>query len=339
MTEVLDLQELAERATAAAQEWAPGCIADDVTFLPGGTVSLVYTAAVHGGGRDAGERVVLKVAPPGLAPVRNRDVLRQARCIDALSKAPGVTVPAVLFSDPGGPLDVPPFFATPFLPGECVEPLLVAPTRPVPEGVARARAFAAVEVLVAMRNADVAALGLGDEPPATPADEVRRWLRTLETVPDDLRTGYRPAAEALLATAPDLLGPVVVHGDYRLGNMLCLGPTITGIIDWELWTVSDPRIDLTWMLFFTDDAEHPSARHGVPSGVPRRAELLAAYESRVGEPVRDLEWFDALTCFKEAAAMALIAKLARRRNPGGSELFPASICTDLLARAASMVGA
>jgi len=332
----LDLDDLAARARAGAERWAPGCALEDVTFLPGGTVSLVYTADVRGGA-DGVERVVLKVAPPGLEPKRNRDVLRQARCIDALGRVPGVAVPKVLFTDPGSPPPIPPFFATPFLAGECVEPLLVAPTNPVPADVARARAFAAIDVLVAMRSAPAGAIGLGDEPVTTPADEVRRWVRTLETVTDDLRAGYPSAAEALLASAPELLGPAVVHGDYRLGNMLCDGTTITGVIDWELWTVSDPRIDLSWMLFFTDEARHPSASHGVPSGMPTRAELLAAYEDGVGESTKDLEWFDALTCFKEGAAMALIAKLARRRNPGGPDMFPASICTDLIARAESMV--
>ena len=333
----LDLDDLAARARAGAERWAPGCALEDVTFLPGGTVSLVYTADVRGGA-DGVERVVLKVAPPGLEPKRNRDVLRQARCIDALGRVPGVAVPKVLFTDPGSPPPIPPFFATPFLAGECVEPLLVAPTNPVPADVARARAFAAIDVLVAMRSAPADAIGLGDEPVTIPADEVRRWVRTLETVTDDLRAGYPSAAEALLASAPELLGPAVVHGDYRLGNMLCDGTTITGVIDWELWTVSDPRIDLSWMLFFTDEARHPSASHGVPSGMPTRAELLAAYEDGVGESTKDLEWFDALTCFKEGAAMALIAKLARRRNPGGPDMFPAHICTDLIARAGSIVG-
>jgi aminoglycoside phosphotransferase (APT) family kinase protein len=273
-----------------------------------------------------------------LEPVRNRDVLRQARCIHALSRVPGVAVPKILFTDPGEPTAVPPFFVTPFLAGECVEPLLVAARAPVPDEVARARAFAAIDILASMRKASIDAIGLDDEPVTTPADEVRRWVRTLETVPDDLREGYPAAAEALLASAPDLIGPTVVHGDYRLGNMLCDGTTITGVIDWELWTVSDPRIDLSWMLFFTDEADHPSARHGVPSGMPTRAELLAAYESAVGEATKDLDWFDALTCLKEGAAMALIAKLARRRNPGGPDMFPASVCTDLIARAESIVG-
>jgi aminoglycoside phosphotransferase (APT) family kinase protein len=248
-------------------------------------------------------------------------------------------VPPILFTDAGDPPAVPPFFATPFLPGECVEPLLVASTNPIPAEIARARAFAAVDILVAMRQAPAHTLGLEDEPVTSPADEVRRWVRTLETVSDDLREGYPAAAQALLDASPDLMGPSVVHGDYRLGNMLCEGTTIRGVIDWELWTVSDPRIDLSWMLFFTDEAEHPSARHGVPSGMPSRAELLTYYESAAGSATKDLEWFDALTCFKEGAAMALIAKLARRRNPGGPDMFPASICTDLIARAGRMMGA
>src|SRR5439155_14167929 len=185
MSDALDIEDLRGRAAAAAQRWAPGCHLEGVTFLPGGTVSLVYTATVRGG-RDGVERMVLKVAPPGLPPVRNRDVLRQARCIDALSRVPGVAVPQILFSDAGEPPDVPPFFATPFLAGECVEPLLVAPRDPVPEEIARARALAGVDILVAMRSAPIDSLGLGDEPVTSPADEVRRWVRTLETVPDDL---------------------------------------------------------------------------------------------------------------------------------------------------------
>ncbi len=338
MSDLMDLDDLTARANAAAQQWAPGCSVGNVTYLPGGTVSIVYTADVRGG-NDGVERVVLKVAPPGLEPKRNRDVLRQARCIDALGRVPGVAVPRVLFTDAGSPPPVPPFFATPMLAGECVEPLLVAPSKPVSPAVARARAFAALGVLVAMRSASPHSIGLGDEPVTTPADEVRRWVRTLETVTDDLREGYPRAAEALLASAPALLGPAVVHGDYRLGNMLCDGTTITGVIDWELWTVSDPRIDLSWMLFFTDEADHPSGRHGLPSGMPPRSELLGAYEAAVGEPTKDLDWFDALTCFKEGAAMALIAKLARRRNPGAPDPFPASVCVELIARAASMLGA
>ena len=151
LSDALSPQVLSARATTAAQQWAPGCAVEDVTFLPGGTVSVVYTANVRGGPDGVG-RIVLKVAPPGLDPVRNHDVLRQARCIDALSRVPGVAVPKVLFTDGGQPPQTPPFFATPLLAGECIEPLLVAPTNPLGKDLAQARAFAGVSVLVAVQQ-------------------------------------------------------------------------------------------------------------------------------------------------------------------------------------------
>jgi aminoglycoside phosphotransferase (APT) family kinase protein len=338
MTDALDVNELGVRATAAAQSWAPGCSIEDVTYLPGGNVSIVYTGRVEGVSTGV-DTVVLKVAPPGVEPRRNRDVLRQARCIDALGAVPGAAVPPVLFSDVGAPVEVPPFFATPMLAGECVEPLLVASTAPMPADLARERAFAAVEVLSAVHRARPDDIGLGDEETTTPADEVRRWVRTFETLPDEFRAGYEPVAEALLASAPELSGPVIVHGDYRLGNMLCDGTTISGVIDWELWTSSDPRIDLSWFLFFTDDADHPSMRAGSPhSGMPSRSELLAAYETSMGERVEDLDWFDALTWFKEASTTGLIAKLARRRHPDRPDIIPPEFCTGLIDRAARAMG-
>ncbi|HRE03024.1 MAG TPA: hypothetical protein PLV68_17125, partial [Ilumatobacteraceae bacterium] len=103
--ESLDLAELAARATRAAQGWSPGATVHDITVLHGGQSSLTFSAL-------AGDRqIALKVAPPGLAPVRNRDVLRQARAITALGTVPGMKVPAVLFADGGDPPDVPPLFA------------------------------------------------------------------------------------------------------------------------------------------------------------------------------------------------------------------------------------
>lgn len=302
--------------------------------LPGGAVSLVYTAAVLGG--PAGfDRVVLKVAPPGLPPVRNRDVLRQGRCMGALAEHTGVAVPTVLFSDPGAPVEVPPFFATNLLPGECAEPLLDAPRTPRDPAVVRARILNAARLLGELHRVDPTDIGLGDEPVTSPADEVERWTRTLETCPDDLRTGYREAADALLATAPPSAEVVVVHGDYRVGNMLIDGETITGIIDWELWTLSDPGLDLTWLLFFTEEADHPVARHGVPSHTPSQQEILDTYAAALGRPAGDLTWWHAMTRYKEAAAMALIAKHARKRSvtggPGPGPGWGGDIVAELLA--------
>jgi len=123
MADELDLDELARRATAAAQSWAPRCAISDVQPLTGGASSLTFTGLVTGG-PVAGERIVLKVAPPGLEPVRNRDVARQARLMRALASTPGVRVPTVYFEDDGAPPEVSPFHAMNIVPGECLEPIM-----------------------------------------------------------------------------------------------------------------------------------------------------------------------------------------------------------------------
>ncbi len=309
----LDMDVLEERTAKAAQAWAPGCTIDGLEPLEGGTVGIVFSADVIGG-PPAHPRLVLKVAPPGLPPVRNRDVLRQARCMAALGGQPGVGVPAVLFTDEGEPDDVPPFFASGFVAGECAEPLLDAVRNRRPDEIVRGRSFAAARMLAALHQVEPTTLGLGGEPETTLIGEVDRWTRTFDTVPDEVRTGYLACADALRATAPDPVPSVIVHGDYRLGNMLAEGTEVRAIIDWEIWSRSDPRIDLSWFLFFTEEAKHPVVAPDVDSGVPSDVELLAAYEEVVGRPTADLGWFHALTRYKEAAAMALIAKHAARRG-------------------------
>lgn len=308
----LDLDDLQRRTTAAAQAWAPGCTIENIASLEGGTVGIVFSADVVRGPAEH-PRLVLKVAPPGLPPVRNRDVLRQARVMAALGGQPGVGVPTVLFTDPGEPDEVPPLFASSFVAGECAEPLLDAARSRRPDEIVRGRSFAAARMLASLHQVQPAAIGLGEEPELSAADEVERWTRTFDTVPDEVRTGYQECAAALLATVPAAVPSVVVHGDYRLGNMLSEGTEVRAIIDWEIWSRSDPRIDLSWFLFFTEEAGHPVAPDA-DSGVPSDKELLAAYEEAVGQPVRDLDWFHALTRYKEAAAMALIAKHAAKRG-------------------------
>jgi aminoglycoside phosphotransferase (APT) family kinase protein len=156
------VDELRVRATAAAQRWHAGARITDVEPLGGGSSSLTFLASVaEVPAHD--EVLVLKVAPPGLAPVRNRDVLRQGRVLRALLGA-GVVVPPVHFDDPGDPPEVPPFVATGFVPGTSVEPVLEADPDPSGFPELRARALDAAAVLAAIHRVDPAGAGLGEEP-------------------------------------------------------------------------------------------------------------------------------------------------------------------------------
>ncbi|MER6808161.1 phosphotransferase family protein [Spirillospora sp. NPDC000708] len=329
---------LRRRTARAARKWAPGAQVAGVEPLTGGTSSLTFVARVRtGAGQE--ERVVLKVAPPGLAPVRNRDVLRQGRVMRALHGRPGVRVPPVLFEDAGDPPDTPPFVAMGLVPGECAEPVLADVRDPAGFAEVRTSALDAAAVLAAIHAVPPDKAGLEDEPAVPLADEVDRWTRAFATVPPDLQHDYERCARALHSTVPPAAQPVINHGDYRLGNTLCRRGRVEAVIDWEIWSVGDPRVDLAWFLFFTDEARHPAAPSDDPSGMPAGAELLAAYAEAGGADVTDLAWFEALTYYKEAAATALLIKRGRR----GGDLAPAMrrmvpALPGLLAKAEAILG-
>ena len=281
-----------------------GVVVGPVAPLTGGASSLTFLTEV------GGDRVVLKAAPPGLPAVRNRDVLRQGVLMRALAGRPGVVVPEVLFEDAGAP----PFLAMSFVPGECVEPVL-ADRGALPAAEVRARYLDSVRVLAALHELHPAEIGLGHEPVVSPQAEIDRWTRAFETVPADLQGDYLRCARRLSETLPPPLPPVVTHGDYRLGNTLCADGRLTAVIDWEIWAIGDPRVDVTWLAFFTDEAQHPAAPSPDPTGTPSVAELLDAYTEARGQAQPDLDWFRALTKYKEAAATALLIKRGRRSAP------------------------
>ena len=307
------IEELKARCQRASQSWHPGAEVVSVEPLTGGSSSLTFTVSFESV-PVADRVVVLKVAPPGLPPVRNRDVLRQGVVMRALAGRDGVVVPEVLFEDPGAAPEIPPFLAMNLVAGECLEPMLVAEPDPRRRPEFRSRALEAAKVLAAMHRLVPAEIGLADEPIVPVSAEIDRWVRAYETSPPHLQFNYVEVASALRASIPEGARPTVNHGDYRLGNTLCVDGRIEAVIDWEIWSVGDPRVDLTWMTFFCDDAGHPSKRSAAPSGMPSSGELRAAYVAAGGEDFPDLGWFYALTFFKEAALTSLLVKRAEKSD-------------------------
>jgi aminoglycoside phosphotransferase (APT) family kinase protein len=114
----------------------------------------------------------------------------------------------------------------------------------------------------------------------------------------------------LLSRLPRPVPPVIIHGDYRLGNALCQGRRVEAVIDWELWSIGDPRVDLAWFLLMADP-ERPQVRR-IDPGMPAPAQLLATYQGAAAAEAVDMAWFAALVRFKQAAAAALITKNNRR---------------------------
>jgi aminoglycoside phosphotransferase (APT) family kinase protein len=318
--QALDLEMLAARVTGVLGASMPGVRVTTLRPFLTGASSLTYDATLEDGTMD---RAVVKVAPPGLAPVRNRDVLRQARLLDILATVVGIEVPEVLACDDGAPPEVPPLFVMTLVAGDDLEPLHDVDAPVAPAADVESRSLMALRMLAALQAVDPGAVGLGDEPVGTIVDELDRWEKAFGTIDDELRAGADETVAMLRRHVPEQDRPVIVHGDWRLGNMLSVGPSIRAVIDWEIWSIGDPRFDLAWMLMM-NDRRHPRARTA-GEGVPSVERLLQEYEQAKGSPVADFAWFAALARYKQAAITALIVKNNRKLaepNPDSLTLAP-----------------
>ncbi|WP_040834955.1 phosphotransferase family protein [Nocardia brevicatena] len=283
----------------------------DFERLPGGHSGLTYRVATD---RAA---YVVKAVPEGRKPIGRHDMLRQAGIMRALADTP-VPVPRIVTEDSAEPA----WFAMELVVGESLEPVLDDPA--VAPELAATRTRRAADVLPLLHAVDPAGLP-GDERPLTPTDELARWARTLDAVPPELATGGRHLLDLLSRDIPDPAPPTLVHGDYRLGNIICAGSEPVALIDWEIWSIGDPRVELGWFLVFTDGSCFPGVGREVP-GLPGAAELVERY--RAVRPLPgDLTWFDALGRLKMAAIMGhnLRRHHEGRHHDPDQEKLPATI--------------
>jgi aminoglycoside phosphotransferase (APT) family kinase protein len=301
--------------------------------LAGGASSLTFVGSMAA---DDQRQVVVKVAPPGLPPVLNRDVLRQSRLLRALLPT-DVPVPEVIWEDAGDPPEVPPLFVMTFVEGASFEPLFD------PDGGQDERLVAeslrnAARTLAALHALDPDHLGVGGEPAVGPGDEIGRWSRLLETIDQALVPGWREVADSLEAGQPPAPDRAIVHGDFRLGNLLTAGADVAAVVDWEIWSVGDPRVDLGWFLINADPATYrrPSRFAGA---LPTLDELTEIYTGALGRQPANLQWFQALAYFKSTATWSLIVKHNRRRKTPDPDLEEmARILPDLLEQAGGLLG-
>ncbi|MBF6348279.1 phosphotransferase family protein [Nocardia flavorosea] len=279
--------------------------------LPGGHSGLTYRVTT------TGPEFVVKAVPEGRRPVGRHDMLRQARVMRALAGT-DVPVPRIVAVDDAEPA----WFAMEFVTGESLEPVLDDPA--VEPTLAAARMRRAAEVLPRLHAVDPGSVP-GAETALTPADELARWARTLGAVPPELVAGGERLLDLLGRTIPEPVPPTLVHGDYRLGNIIAAGTEPVALIDWEIWSAGDPRVELGWFLVFADGTNFPEVGR-IVRGLPDPAELVERY--RAGGPqLPDLPWFDALGRLKMAAIMGHNLRRHRegRHHDPDQEKLPATI--------------
>jgi aminoglycoside phosphotransferase (APT) family kinase protein len=251
--------------------------------------------------------IVLRRPPRGELPPSAHDVVREARLLQAVG-ALGTKVPEVLAICEDRDVIGAPFYLMDLVDGQ----VLSEPSQISSLGRAeRARlADEVVDNLAAVHRLDVAdptLAGLG-RPDGFLQRQVRRFGGLLE------RNATRPLpdlewlAEWLPANAPASERAAVVHGDYRLGNLMFApgSPRLIAILDWELATLGDPLADLGYLTASWARSSHPEnvvnrlSSVTLESGFPDAADLAVRYAAATGASVAELPWYEALALWRAA---------------------------------------
>ena len=295
--------------TAALASWMdaqglPGSGEPTSSYVSGGSQNEIYEI------RRGDLHAALRIPPPAAPATRDAGILREWRIIEALD---GTDVPhteavamcedrSVLgrsfylmgFVDGWSPMDGP----------DWPEPFLSDPgTRP-------GLALELIDGIARLSKVDWRAKGLDDlgRPDGFHERQVDRWTAFLERIKGRELPGFDEASAWLRAHRPIDFVPGLMHGDYQFANVMFrhgAPAQLAAIVDWEMGTVGDPKLDLAWVV--QDWPEDTSNQEGLSyvdiTGMPTRSELLEHYAAASGRQVDDMDYYAVLARWKLAVVL------------------------------------
>ncbi|MGQ0482874.1 MAG: phosphotransferase family protein [Pseudonocardia sp.] len=270
---------------------------------------------------DGHRRIVVRRPPPPPIPPGGHDVLREAYIQRALADT-AVPVPTILAAEEAGVAMDSPFYVMGHLAG--VVATTETPTAIDKREGRRALAETLIDTLAALHAVDHRSAGLEDF--GRPSADVERHLRRFSRIVDPGGYGLDgelgAVLEQLLDNPPTPQATTIVHGDYRLGNVMIASdppPRLLAVLDWELATIGDPLRDLGY--FLATYAVPGEPLHGLTSlgtatlaeGYPGRRELAERYAAATGRNITDIRWYMAMALWK----LAVLFEYQHRRIAQG----------------------
>jgi aminoglycoside phosphotransferase (APT) family kinase protein len=312
--------------SAPAWDWTPDTLGRLELFLAdcGLTSGPLRTKAIGDGHSnltylvsDGTHDVVVRRPPPPPVPPGGHDVLREAKLIAALYGT-GVPVPEVhAVGQAGEVLDVP-FYVMSYVAG-------IVATDETPVGLdGQGIAYAMVDTLKALHAVDFRARGL--EGFGRPEGFNARHLRRMAGLVQDHFEPFAACFDWLSANTPAESGESILHGDFRLGNlMLGTDPPerVLAVLDWELATLGDPLLDVGYFLASYPEPGEPRTptqdlgAASVQGDWPSRAQLAERY----GVEPAQLRWYTVMATWK----LAVLYEYARRRGEDAYYADPALV--------------
>lgn len=282
---------------------APGLVVGELRaeLLVGGRSNLTYAMT------DGVSRWVLRRPPLGHVLATAHDMTREFRVLTALGPV-GFPVPPTVLLCPDPAVLGAPFY----LMGQVDGVIHRDPDELERLGPDRVRdlMLSLVEALADLHAVRPAEVGLADfgRPDGYNDRQVRRWKRQLDASRSRDLPGIEQLHDRLVAAVPGGGTGTIVHGDFRLDNVL-VGPAgeIRAVLDWEMSTLGDPLSDLALMLVYAgrpmlDAAGAARPALGVP-GHPGTSEITEHYARCSGRDISGLRWYVAFAAFKLAVIL------------------------------------
>jgi aminoglycoside phosphotransferase (APT) family kinase protein len=277
-------------------------------FIAGGSQNEIYEiqrGELHG---------ALRIPPPAAPASRDEGILREWRIIDALDGTDVPHTPAIAACRDTGVLGRA-FYVMGFVDGW--SPMgLENRAWPAPFDsdleARRGLALQLVEGIALLSKVDWKAKGLGDlgRPDGFHERQVDRWTAFLERIKGRDLPGFDEASAWLRAHKPLDYVPGLMHGDYQFANVMYrhgAPAALAAIVDWEMGTVGDPKLDLGWVMQgWPEDTFGPDASSSGyvdMYGMPSRHEMLEHYATVSGRQVDDIDYYRVLAKWKLAVVL------------------------------------
>ena len=274
---------------------------------------------------QVGERLlVLRRGPRPPYPPSAHDMLRES-AIQQLVANEGVPVPAIVSTCGDEGVIGAPFYLMDF----CDGVVITDTVPPELDTIAQRRAtgYATIDTLVRLHALDVregplASIG---RPDGYLERQVRRFGGIWQQVAQRTLPEVQELASWLAGNIPATQRPALVHGDYRIGNLMfhhSAPARVAAVLDWEMATLGDPLADLGYL---TATYSTPGSR-GTPieltpvtrlEGYPTQNELIERYADQSGLDVSTLGWYQAFALWKAAIfCEAIYTRWVKGERPG-----------------------
>jgi aminoglycoside phosphotransferase (APT) family kinase protein len=282
-------------------------------FISGGSQNEIYEirrGELHG---------ALRIPPLTAPDSRDEGIWREWRIIEALDGTDVPHTPAIAACRERDVLGRA-FYLMGFVDGWSPMGLEVRPNgeRPWPApfdtdlDARRGLAFQLVEGIALLGQVDWQAKGLHDlgRPDGFHERQVDRWSSFLDRIKGRELPGFDEASAWLRAHRPIDYIPGLMHGDYQFANVMYRDGAparLAAIVDWEMGTVGDPKLDLGWVVqSWPDDTsvvQPPGSSYVDMYGMPSKDELLGHYAEVSGRQVDDIDYYVILARWKLAIVL------------------------------------